>query len=102
MKTFSRVLLYNVLTVLAYSLVVRVLTGLAASSPREALEGAGLILLGVVLIHVAVAFLAGLVLLLLGKRELGLGFMAASFVVFGVGTAACLGLALVHDLIWAR
>ena len=102
MRSFSRVLLFNVLAVLAYSLGARALLGLTAASPSQALEGTALVLVGLILIHAAVAFLAGFILLVLGKKELGLGFMASSFVVLGVGSAACFGIALVHDLLWPR
>lgn len=92
MNTFSRVLFINVLVVLAYSVGMPALFVLTGGNTQDAL-GAGMALSVFALIaHIVIAFLSGLVLLIVGKKEVGLGMMVSAFAVFGVGLASCFGL----------
>ena len=90
MNTFSRVLLVNVLLVLAYSIGAPAVT-LLVNGGRDAISEGMVVAVVVAVLHVVVAFLAGFVLLL-GKKEYGLGMLVSAFAVFGIGSAACFGL----------
>ena len=91
MNTFSRVLLVNVLLVLAYSIGAPAVT-LLVNGGRDAISEGMVVAVVVAVLHVVVAFLAGFVLLLLGKKEYGLGMLVSAFAVFGIGSAAYFGL----------
>ncbi|HXB11003.1 MAG TPA: hypothetical protein VNZ45_03375 [Bacteroidia bacterium] len=86
MKPLNKVVTINLLILLAYSLIIRLVVGRDEKSLGILLTSALIIFC-----HIFILILAGLILQASGKKELGRAFLLSSVFVLVIGFGVCWG-----------